>query len=66
MASAAAQHRQLSDETLTLEGWQLPELLSVLVVDGQPGEGAPTDLRALPNPFADADAVAVPVEPEVC
>jgi predicted phage baseplate assembly protein len=53
-------------QTLTLEPWQLPELLSVLVVDGAPGEGAPTDLRALPNPFADADAVAVPVTPEVC
>lgn len=53
-------------QTLTLEAWQLPELLSVLVVDGRPGEGAPGDLRALPNPFADADAVAVPVEPEVC
>jgi predicted phage baseplate assembly protein len=53
-------------QTLTLEAWQLPELLSVLVVDAQPGEGAPGDLRALPNPFADADAVAVPVEPEVC
>ena len=53
-------------QTLTLDGWQLPELLSVLVVDAQPGEGAPTDLRALPNPFADADAVAVPVAPEVC
>jgi predicted phage baseplate assembly protein len=53
-------------QTLTLEAWQLPELLSVLVVDGQPGASAPGDLRALPNPFADADAVAVPVEPEVC
>ncbi|HEU4926247.1 MAG TPA: putative baseplate assembly protein [Vicinamibacterales bacterium] len=53
-------------QTLTLEAWQLPELLSVLVVDGLPGQGAPTDLRALPNPFADDSAVAVPVEPEVC
>jgi predicted phage baseplate assembly protein len=53
-------------QTLALDAWQLPELLSVLVLDGQPGEGAPGDLRAVPNPFADADAVAVPVEPEVC
>jgi predicted phage baseplate assembly protein len=53
-------------QTLTLEAWQLPELRSVLVVDGLPGQGAPTDLRALPNPFADDSAVAVPVEPEVC
>lgn len=55
-----------ASQTLTLEPWQLPELLSVLVVDGAPGEPAPGDLRALPNPFADADAVAVPVTPEVC
>ncbi len=53
-------------QTLGLDDWQLPELLSVLVVDGGPGEGAPGDLRALPNPFADADAVAVPVVPEIC
>jgi predicted phage baseplate assembly protein len=53
-------------QSLTLDAWQLPELLSVLVVDGAPGDGAPGDLRALPNPFADADAVAVPVAPEVC
>jgi predicted phage baseplate assembly protein len=53
-------------QTLTIERWQLPELLSVLVIDGPPGQGAPEDLRALPNPFADADAVAVPVAPEVC
>ena len=53
-------------QTLTLEPWQLPELLSVLVIDGPAGQAAPADLRALPNPFADADAVAVPVEPEVC
>lgn len=53
-------------QTMALDDWQLPELLSVLVADGRPGEGAPTDLRALPNPFADADAVAVPVVAEVC
>ena len=28
-------------QSLALEDWQLPELLSVLVVDGAPGEGAP-------------------------
>lgn len=53
-------------QTLTIERWQLPELLSVLVVDAPPGTGAPGDLRALPNPFADPDAVAVPVVPKVC
>jgi hypothetical protein len=53
-------------QTLTIEPWQLPELLSVLVVDARPGERAPDNLRALPNPFANASAVAVPVAPEVC
>jgi len=47
---------------LPLTPWQLPELLSVLVADGP----APDDLRAVPNPFADEHAVAVPVVPEVC
>ena len=50
-------------QVLPLSPWQLPELLSVVAVEGA---AAPTDLRALPNPFADARAVAVPVVPEVC
>jgi len=50
-------------QTLPLTDWQLPELLSVVVVDGA---SAPDTLSALPNPFADANAVAVPVVPEVC
>jgi predicted phage baseplate assembly protein len=49
-------------QSLPLTPWQLPELLSVVVVDGPP----PDDLRAVPNPFADERAVAVPVVPEVC
>ena len=48
--------------TLPLTAWQLPELLSVVVVEGP----APDNLRALPNPFAHPEAVAVPVVPEVC
>jgi hypothetical protein len=49
---------------LRLESWQLPELLSVVaVVDSN---GAPPNLRGVPNPFADAAGVAVPVVPEVC
>ena len=47
---------------LTLAAWQLPELLSIVVADGP----APDDLRAVPNPFADERAVAVPVVPAVC
>src|SRR5690606_38377474 len=50
-------------QNLVLSAWQLPELLSVVVVDGP---AAPSDLRAVPNPFADEQAVAVPVVPEVC
>jgi len=49
--------------TLPLADWQLPELLSVVVVEAQE---APGDLSALPNPFVDSAAVAVPVVPEVC
>lgn len=52
-----------AQQTLNLQPWQLPELLSIVVVEG--GE-APTNLRALPNPFAQANAVAVPVVPELC
>jgi predicted phage baseplate assembly protein len=60
--------RSASDgsQTLALSAWQLPELLSVLAVGAEPGAGAPRDLSALPNPFADAGAVAVPVVPPVC
>lgn len=49
---------------INLERWQLPELLSVVVVEG----AAPNDLHGVPNPFA-AEAkgsVAVPVVPTVC
>ncbi len=48
---------------LFLREWQLPELLSVVVVADQ---DAPTDLRGVPNPFDDPDRVAIPVVPEVC
>ncbi|HEX5126911.1 MAG TPA: baseplate J/gp47 family protein, partial [Rhodocyclaceae bacterium] len=49
-------------QTLALSAWQLPELLSVVVIDGD----VPTNLSALPNPFAQSNAVAVPVVPELC
>lgn len=53
---------------LTLDPWQLPELLSVVAVDVVAGssEGAPDDLSAVPNPFASELAVTVPVVPETC
>jgi predicted phage baseplate assembly protein len=47
--------------TLTLTPWQLPELLSVVVAEGE----APADLSGVPNPFGQA-GIAVPVVPEVC
>jgi predicted phage baseplate assembly protein len=50
-------------QVLTLQPWQLPELLAVVVIEGS---AAPLTLRALPNPFAEANAVAVPVVPELC
>lgn len=54
-------------QSLRLAAWQLPELLSVVAVDNVAGSGgAPSDLAAVPNPFADDTAVAVPVVPEVC
>lgn len=50
-------------QQLTLQRWQLPELLAVVAVDAPT---APTDPRVLPNPHADANAVAVPLVPETC
>jgi predicted phage baseplate assembly protein len=50
-------------QILTLQPWQLPELLAVVVEEGN---AAALSLRALPNPFAQANAVAVPVVPETC
>jgi predicted phage baseplate assembly protein len=60
---------QDGSQTLVLEPWQLPELLTALVVDGGDGGGSdsvPTSLDTPPNPFASQQAVAVPVVPEVC
>lgn len=49
---------------LSLSPWSLPELLSVVVAVA---DKAPSDLRGVPNPFADQlNGVAVPVVPEVC
>ncbi len=50
-------------QQLVLSPWQLPELLSVVVIEGA---SAPLNLRAVPNPFAQSNAVAVPVVPEFC
>lgn len=49
---------------LTLESWQLPELLHVIAVSGR---DAPDEIRETPNPFlGDGTAVPLPVVPEVC
>jgi predicted phage baseplate assembly protein len=53
-----------SSAALDIAPWQLPELLAVVVTD-DPG-GAPAKLNATPNPYADPNAVAVPVVPKVC
>lgn len=50
-------------QELALAPWQLPELLAVLAVEA---ETAPNDPATLPNPHADAHAVAVPVVPDLC
>ena len=49
---------------LVLREWQLPELLSLVVLaDAE----SPKDLRGVPNPFAQVgNEVAIPVVPEVC
>jgi len=51
-------------QSLDLAAWQLPELLAVVVADDP--HGAPNELTAAANPYADPDAVAVPVVPELC
>lgn len=51
-------------QSLELARWQLPELLAVAVAEDP--NGAPAELIAAPNPYADPDAVAVPVVPELC
>lgn len=60
---------QDGSQTLPLQSWQLPELLTALVVESgdETGlESVPTSLGSSPNPFAVQQAVAVPVVPEVC
>ena len=54
-----------STQSLPLAAWQLPELLAVVVLDAASGP-LPVSLAALPNPFAPAGGVAVPVVPELC
>jgi len=53
-----------ASQSLELAPWQLPELLAVVAVDDP--QGAPAELGALPNAYADPNAVAVPVVPKVC
>jgi len=53
-----------ASQSLELAAWQLPELLAVVVADDP--QGAPAGLGALPNAYADPNAVAVPVVPKVC
>lgn len=48
--------------TLSLSGWQLPELLKVVAVSGN----APTSLAPDTTPTDGGDGIAVPVVPETC
>ena len=48
--------------SLTLEAWQLPELLEVIVSSGSP----PGDLDPRPLLAGDGVGIAIPVMPEVC
>jgi hypothetical protein len=60
-------HQHASDnreQDVTLQKWQLPELRGVVVVFG---ESAPLTFDGMnTNPFADDQAVAVPVVPKLC
>jgi hypothetical protein len=58
---------------LRLEPWQLPELLSVVVLvdESAPNDlsrvpNVPQDLDRVPNPFAVGDGIAIPVVPQEC
>jgi predicted phage baseplate assembly protein len=53
-----------ASQSLELADWQLPELLAVVVSDDP--NGAPVELTARPNSYADPNAVAVPVVPKIC
>ena len=57
--------RNGQEQTLTIERWQLPELLAVVVADAA---DAPFAIGSDANPFADPGAVplAVPVVPTTC
>ena len=62
--SALGDARNGREQNLAIGDWQVPELLRVAVVDSPE---APFELPSLnANPFADADAVAVPVVTEFC
>lgn len=55
--------RDLREQDLQLLAWQLPELLGVVVVAA---DSAPLSVAAEINPFADPNAVGVPVVPDLC
>ena len=63
--NAAGDARNGREQDLAIDDWQFPELLAVVAIAG---EDAPADVAANAgvNPFAAADAVAVPVVPDFC
>jgi hypothetical protein len=50
------------EQRLELQPWQLPELLSIVVVDDE--DTVPTELK--PSAGATGDVIPIPVIPEVC
>jgi hypothetical protein len=56
LASGAA-----GNAAITMERWQLPELLAVVAEVGEPSD----DPSRLPNPYGGSE-IAIPVVPEVC
>ena len=50
---------------LTIESWQLPEVLEVIVTAGPDGSGVTAPDSLAPVPETD-DSIAVPVVPAVC
>jgi len=53
-------------QRLTLEGWQLPELLAVAAVEGEQVPGVLTDADEAAAGAVGTGAVAIPAVPEVC
>ena len=64
---AVGDSRDGREQNISLERWQLPELLAITAVADDTASGAPLSIvDSSINPAADPDAVAVPVVPDIC